>query len=107
MGRKELKAKIVELSSMDASEAGACLNTIFPATAHLLKEAEPEEDGAKRVEVFGGFIATLHKVEERTHHGPGAIEGTVEPAHYRLDLKLHKGALDRMTEILGIEVKNG
>lgn len=107
MGRSELIARIVDTTGMEASEVGTCLNALFPALADLLKRAEPGKSGKRRAEIHGGVIATLKKVAEKTHHGLEAAEGVVEPEHYRVDLKLHKGALDRMSAIWGMEVKNG
>ena len=105
MGRPELVASISENTNLAKRYVNAVLDDKWFSIANLLQKAEAEEDGSKRVEVHGGVIARLHKVEAMEHHG--VAEGVIEPEHYRLDLKLEKMALDQMTGVLGLEVKNG
>ena len=67
------------------------LKALPKAIALAAKEAEPEVDGTRRVEIFGGMILRVRLVDER--EGTGLADGVTIPEHYTLKIKPHKGML--------------
>jgi len=104
IGRPELVERIRNGSGLHKKQVEEVLDLEWLTIARLLKEAEAEADGSKRVEVWGGVIVDLHMEEESAGHG--VAEGTIEPQHFRFNIKLHKAARDVMAQVLGFPVKN-
>ena len=101
--RGELLEILYELvgRSVEKAQVKSIIDAMPNAMASLLKRS-----GNDRIEIFGHIIVTMKHKEESTGIGPGG-ESYVEPAHYAVYTKLHRGALVHIEKEYGMPCKNG
>ena len=103
----ELRAILFDLTgeNTSGSEIQDILHTYPKAIAEWLFEGGESGEGKFHGQAKDHLIYDLELEPESTGHG--VAEGTIEPEHYRLNIKASEGFLRVLSEKFGKEVKNG
>lgn len=103
----ELRAILFDLTgeNTSGSEIQDILQTYPKAVAEWLFEGGGSGDGKFHGQAKDHLIYDLELEPESK--GSGVAEGTIEPEHYRLNIKASEGFLRVLSEKFGKEVKNG